>query len=132
MNINNEDRINFIEKVEQLSGEKVLSCYQCGKCSAGCPVVSAMDILPNQIIRLVQLGDEDVLNCKAIWFCASCFVCASRCPKDIDISKVAESLRSIKLRKGFDYLSIPKIPSEVLAEVPQQGLVSSFRKFTSY
>ncbi|MFQ6066262.1 MAG: 4Fe-4S dicluster domain-containing protein [bacterium] len=132
MKVDNEKRIELIKKVEELSGEKVLSCYQCGKCSAGCPVVSAMDILPSQVIRLVQLGDDKVLNCKAIWFCASCFICASRCPRGIDISRIMESLRNLKLRKGADYLHIPRISSQILAEVPQQGIISSFRKFTSY
>lgn len=128
----NDKRLQFIKKVEELSGEKVLSCYQCGKCSAGCPVAEAMDILPSQVIRLVQLGDENVLDCKAIWICASCFTCASRCPRGIDIARVMESLRSMKLRKGIDYLHIPRISHELLAQAPQQGLISSFRKFTSY
>ena len=49
----------FVLKVQELSGQNLLACYQCGKCSAGCPAVSDMDILPNQIIRLAQLGQSE-------------------------------------------------------------------------
>ena len=72
----------FVAKVEELSGQNLLTCYQCGKCSAGCPAVSQMDILPNQIIRLAQLGlKNELFKSKAIWVCASCMTCNTRCPK---------------------------------------------------
>jgi len=64
----------FLDKVEELSEQNIYACYQCGKCSAGCPSISEMDISPSEIIRLVQLGEEEeVLNSKTIWVCASCF-----------------------------------------------------------
>ena len=69
-------RSPFVAKVQELSEQNLLVCYQCGKCSAGCPVVSKMDILPNQIIRYAQLGlEEDLLASKSIWACASCMTC---------------------------------------------------------
>lgn len=122
----------FVRMVEELSGQKLLKCYQCGKCSAGCPVVEAMDILPNQIIRLAQLGSEkELLNSKTIWLCASCVICTSRCPKGIDIAMIMEALRVIVLRKGLDKISPSKISTDILSKIPQQGLVSSMRKFSS-
>jgi heterodisulfide reductase subunit C len=48
----------FVRQVEEISGQNLLACNQCGKCSAGCPVVAAMDILPSQVIRMAQLGME--------------------------------------------------------------------------
>jgi heterodisulfide reductase subunit C len=122
----------FVRRVEEISGQNIMSCYQCGKCSAGCPIVEAMDVLPNQIIRLVQLGlEKDALDSKTIWLCASCITCTSRCPKGVDIAKVMEAIRVIILRTGVDKVSPSKLPLEVLLEVPQQGLVSFMRKFTS-
>ena len=124
-------RSKFVKKVEELSGEKLLACYQCGKCSAGCPIVSEMDILPNQVLRLVQLGQEtEVLGCKTIWLCASCFTCESRCPKGVDLTKIMEALRQIVLRSKKNHVEPSKIPAKDLEELPQIALVSNFRKFT--
>jgi heterodisulfide reductase subunit C len=92
---------SFSDLVVKESGEKFLACYQCQKCSAGCPVVYAMDILPNQVIRSVQFGlREKVLSSHTIWICASCYTCSVRCPNDIDIAKIMDVLRRIARRSG--------------------------------
>jgi heterodisulfide reductase subunit C len=122
----------FVAKVEELSGQNLLACYQCGKCSAGCPAVSEMDILPNQIIRFAQLGFKDeLLKSKAIWICASCFTCNARCPKGINIAEVIEALRQILLRKREDHLKVEKLTNKQKEDVPPIAIVSSMRKFTS-
>jgi len=122
----------FIAKIQELSGQNLLECYQCGKCSAGCPAVSQMDILPNQIIRYSQLGLKDeVLESKSIWICASCMTCNARCPKGINIAEVVEALRQILLRKRKDHVKIETLSSEEKVNVPPIALISSFRKFTS-
>jgi len=92
---------------------------------------SAADLLPNQVMRLIQLGlEEDIANCKAIWLCASCFTCTVRCPKGVDISRVMEALRVITLRKNINHIEPQEIAPEALAELPQIALVSAFRKHT--
>ncbi len=119
----------IILKIEEISGQNVMACYQCGKCSAGCPMASLMDLLPNQIIRLVQLGQiDDVIGSKTIWLCASCFTCSSRCPKGVDLARVMEALRLLLLRKKTDYVEVSEI--EIDEELPQIALVSNFRKMT--
>jgi heterodisulfide reductase subunit C len=125
-------RDSFVQKIEELSGQKLLACYQCGKCSAGCPAVSQMDILPNQIIRLAQLGlKEELLESRSIWVCASCYTCNVRCPKGIKIAEVMEALRQVLLRKRCDHVEIPKLSAEERTSVPAIALISNFRKFTS-
>jgi len=124
---------DFVKKVEELSGQNILSCYQCGKCSAGCPNSFAMDLLPSQIIRLVQLGLQDeIVNSKTIWLCASCLTCAVRCPRGVDLAKVFEALRLLVTRdkEKLNYVEPSEIPSEQLEELPQVALISNFRKFT--
>ena len=127
------EREEFLKKVEELSGQSIFSCNQCGRCSAGCPIVTAMDLLPNQVIRLIQLGHEKkVLSSRTIWLCASCLTCDSRCPRGIDISRIMESLRAQVLRKGGDFLVIPKLSPDFLILAPQQAFVSGFRKYAAY
>jgi heterodisulfide reductase subunit C len=95
-----EQRDNsFLSEVIQASGEKIQACYQCQKCSAGCPVAYAMDIFPNQVLRHIQYDHRDkVLSSKTIWICASCYTCSVRCPNNIDIAKIMDTLRGLAIR----------------------------------
>lgn len=123
---------DIIKLAEEISGENFMACYQCGRCSAGCPMVSEMDLLPNEVLRYAQLGlGEAILDSKTIWVCSSCFTCSVRCPKGIDIARVMEAFRQIKLRKNQDYIPIKLIPKKELENMPQIALVSYFRKLTS-
>ena len=125
-------RSKLISEVENLSGQKILACYICGKCSAGCPISSMMDIQPHQVIRLIQLGqEEEVLKSGTIWLCSSCFTCASRCPRGINLAAIMEALRALVLRRGIDHVSPSRISPSLLAEVPQLALVSCLRKLSS-
>lgn len=121
----------FILKIEELSGENIYACYQCGKCSAGCPVAGHMDILPHAIIRLIQLGaDKEVLDSKTIWLCSSCLQCMAKCPKGVDLAKIMEALRAVLLRQGIDKMELKKITAELWKKLPQQLLVAEFRKLS--
>ena len=123
---------DFVRKVEQISGQHLSSCNQCGKCSAGCPMTFSMDLLPNQIIRLAQLGlEEDISDSKTIWLCTSCLTCSVRCPRGVDLASVMEALRLITLRKNIDFVIVPNISPDAITELPQIALVSSFRKHTA-
>ena len=125
-------RSEFVSKVAEVSGQNLNLCYQCGKCSAGCPMSLPTDLLPNQIIRLVQLGlAEDISTSDTYWLCASCLTCTARCPKGVDISRVMEALRLITLRKNTDFIEPLRIAPETISELPQIALVSAFRKLTS-
>ncbi len=125
-------RSPFVTKVEELSGQNLLACYQCGKCSAGCPAVSKMDILPNQIIRFAQLGlKEELLKSNSIWICASCMTCNVRCPKGINIAETIEAIRQILLRKREDHVKVEELSDSERGDVPPIALISNFRKFTS-
>lgn len=124
----NED---FLKKVSELSDQPITRCDQCGVCSGSCPMVSEMDITPSNMMRMVQLGQSEVMDSKAMWLCASCFTCTVRCPRGLDVSKVAEALRQISLRQAVDHIDIKKIPDDEINRLPQIALVSAFRKLTS-
>jgi len=92
----------FAAQVGAEAGTDVYSCYQCGKCSAGCPLSFAMDYQPRQIMRLVQLGLKDeALKSSTIWLCASCQTCTTRCPREVEIAAVMDALRAMARREGY-------------------------------
>jgi heterodisulfide reductase subunit C len=114
----------FVQQVEEISGQELLDCNQCGRCGAGCPVVATMDILPSQVVRMAQLGMEEVLESNTIWICASCLTCVTRCPKGVDLPRLMEALR-----QGVTELDLDALPPELLKELPQLAIVGGFRKY---
>ena len=121
---------NLCARVEELSGENVFACYQCGMCSAGCPLTEEMDRLPSQVIRDLQLDDPELLESNAMWVCASCLACEVRCPKGVDLAKLMEALRQIVLRRALDNVSLDDMKREDIRSLPQIALVASLRKKT--
>lgn len=92
--------MTFLEQVKRKSGEDLNLCYQCLKCTAGCPTAPYMDIRPNSIIRMIQMGmKREVLESRAIWLCVSCETCGTRCPNEIDIGVLMDTLREIAIEE---------------------------------
>ena len=93
-----------------------------------------MDVLPNQVIRMAQLGmQKQLLAARSIWICVSCMTCNSRCPKDIRIAEVFEALRETALLSGSrdDHLKIQELPPEARGALPPIATISAMRKLTS-
>jgi heterodisulfide reductase subunit C2 len=90
----------FLNEVEQGSGIKVSACFQCRKCTNGCPATFAMDIFPDQIMRYIHLGRKnEVMHSATLWVCASCETCTTRCPNAIDIAGVMDYLKQTVVRE---------------------------------
>lgn len=93
-------RNTFMREVEGRSGAAVSACFQCHKCSTGCPLGPDMDLLSSQVMRMTHLGlEEEVLESESIWLCASCETCSTRCPMDIDIAAVIDTLRMMAVER---------------------------------
>lgn len=122
---------NQAELVKQISGVNPLRCMKCGKCSASCPSFNEMDIKPHQFVSYVQNGDiESLAASKSLWKCLSCFACIERCPRDVKPAKLIDAARQLVVRqKGQDYLKAEEIPELLDPELPQQLLVSAFRRY---
>jgi heterodisulfide reductase subunit C len=93
----------FAEEIQSYSGINVYDCYQCGKCSAGCTVSQFIEESPTRLIRLIQLGQKEIVyKSKTPYLCASCITCSSRCPMEIDVVKLMESIRISAKRNGVE------------------------------
>jgi len=106
-------------------------CIRCGRCSAACPAASEMDILPHLFVSRVLKGDyESLISSQSILKCLSCFCCAERCPRNLEPVKIIEAARLMHLRQqGQAALTPEDVPALLDENMPQQLLVSAFRKF---
>jgi len=81
-------------EIAERAGVNVYQCYQCKRCTAGCPVAEHYDLAPNQVMRAMQLNRRDeALRSRSIWLCTTCQTCTTRCPQDLDVARVLETLR---------------------------------------
>ena len=97
-----EIKADLAKEIEEKTGENAFLCYQCIRCTSGCPLTDFFDYTPNEIMRLVQVGDyETVLNAKTPWLCAACLTCSTRCPQGLDIARIMETLTQIALERGI-------------------------------
>jgi heterodisulfide reductase subunit C len=96
------DADRFLSIVNHVSRQNINLCWHCLCCGGGCPFASHMDLLPNQVIRLVQLGHgHAALRCRTIWLCVGCHTCSSQCPNSIDVAAVMDALRQLAIHDGI-------------------------------
>ncbi|MBP3578093.1 MAG: 4Fe-4S dicluster domain-containing protein [Lachnospiraceae bacterium] len=122
---------NQAERIKEISGVNPLKCMKCGKCSATCPAFNEMDIKPHQFVSYVLNGDIDALaNSKSLWKCLSCFACVERCPRDVQPGRLIDAARQLVIRqKGQTGLAPEEIPELLDEDLPQQLLMSAFRRY---
>ena len=120
-----------IDNMMRLSGTDVRKCMKCGKCSGRCPAFKDMDIKPHQFVSMLGQGKIDqLLESKAIWNCLSCMACVERCPRGVAPANVVEAVRDTVVRaQGANGLKAEDIPPIVDEFIPQQLLVSAYRKY---
>ena len=120
------------EELIRQSGVNPKKCMKCGKCSATCPAFDEMEYHPHQFVSMVENGDiEPLMNSKSLYRCLTCFACIERCPRSVEPAKLVEAVRLAVIRQqGANHLK----PEDVVAmwdeELPQQAIVSAFRKYS--
>lgn len=126
MNKNEKDWIDIT------SGINVRKCMRCGKCSATCPSYDEMEYHPHQFVYMIEKGDiEPLLNSDSLYKCLTCFACVERCPRGVEPAKAVEAVRLTAVRKqGNNHLIPDQIPDMLDDDLPQQAIVTAFRKYT--
>lgn len=120
------------EEIIRISGANPKKCMKCGKCSGTCPAFDEMEYHPHQFVSMVENADiEPLMNSESLYRCLTCFACVERCPRGVEPAKIIEAVRLLKIRqKGENRLTPDMIPEMLDEDIPQQALVSAFRKYT--
>lgn len=120
------------EQILRISGVNPRKCMKCGKCSATCPTYDEMEYHPHQFVAMVESGDiEPLLKSESLYKCLTCFACVDRCPRNVEPAKLVEAVRLSVIRKqGQNHLTPNDIPALIDDDLPQQAIVSAFRKYT--
>ncbi|MBO5343972.1 MAG: 4Fe-4S dicluster domain-containing protein [Ruminococcus sp.] len=126
--------MNKYEKdwIDITSGVNVRKCMRCGKCTATCPSFDEMEYHPHQFVYMVEKGDiAPLLGSDSLYKCLTCFACVERCPRGVEPAKVVEAVRLAAVRKqGNNHLIPDQIPAMLDDDMPQQAIVTAFRKYT--
>jgi heterodisulfide reductase subunit C len=127
-----ENKKYLQEEIVRMSGVNPKKCMRCGKCSATCPAYDEMEYHPHQFVNMVETGDiEALMASKSIYKCLSCFACIDRCPRGVEPAKLVEAVRlSVIRQQGANHLTPDMVPAMLDEDLPQQAIVSAFRKYT--
>ncbi|MEJ2272181.1 MAG: 4Fe-4S dicluster domain-containing protein [Candidatus Bathyarchaeota archaeon] len=110
----------FKYEIGEIPGaEKLKLCFQCGTCTADCPIARFSEIYnPRKLLRMTLLGMKDrVLSSDAIWLCAACFTCVDHCPQGVNIASVLRALRNLATIEGI----IPQVFIEITRNIKMTG-----------
>lgn len=124
------EKNEIVRLVKERSGTDARKCMKCGKCSGRCPAYHDMDIKPHQFVSYIEKGEIDKLMAsKSLYTCLSCFACVERCPRGVAPANVIEAVRQEVIRQqGGNKVMAETVPSMIDETIPQQLLVSMFRK----
>ena len=104
-------------RIAKEANVELSKCYQCGKCTAGCPMADSYDLMPRQIVHYMQLGEmTKILKSKTIWLCASCHTCSERCPNEINVSGLIEGARIEANKQGICAVKEVKLFNDIFMD----------------
>ncbi|MBE6966030.1 MAG: 4Fe-4S dicluster domain-containing protein [Oscillospiraceae bacterium] len=123
---------NLQDELLRRSGVNPKKCMRCGKCSATCPAYDEMEFHPHQFVYMVETGDiKPLLSSESLYRCLTCFACVDRCPRGVEPAKLVEAVRLSAIRaQGNNRITPDDIPAILDEDIPQQAIVSAFRKYT--
>ncbi|MBC7130540.1 4Fe-4S dicluster domain-containing protein [Candidatus Bathyarchaeota archaeon] len=113
----------FKYQISKIHGaEKIMLCFQCGTCTADCPIARFSDFYkPRRIARMVQLGLKDrLLSDDALWLCSACFTCVDHCPQGVEIAGIVRALRNLAVKERK---KLPLVYAELAKNILKTGFV---------
>ena len=126
---------SLARRIQDACGVNVMECYQCMKCSAGCPLLPDLDLVPHAVVRKAQMGQlDDLLHSKTIWMCVGCHTCATRCPNKVDLPAVNDFLRQEARRRGIEPTekNIEAFHRSFMSEIEGRGRVHELSMIGKY
>ena len=126
------DKKYLQDEMLRMSGVNPKKCMKCGKCSATCPAYDEMEYHPHQFVSMVEKGDiEPLMKSESLYRCLTCFACVDRCPRGVEPAKLIEAVRlSVIRQQGKNHLKADDVPAKLDDDMPQQAIVSAFRKYS--
>ena len=126
------DKKYLQDELLRMSGVNPKKCMKCGKCSATCPAYDEMEYHPHQFVSMVEKGDiEPLMKSESLYRCLTCFACVDRCPRGVEPAKLIEAVRlSVIRQQGKNHLKADDVPAKLDDDMPQQAIVSAFRKYS--
>ena len=126
---------SIAQEIQEIAGVDINACYQCKKCSSGCPVAKMVETPPSEIIRRLQLGQgRELLKTELVWACTSCETCSTRCPMGIDVAAVMDAMRSLAIQKKMVNKkdSVPAFNRAFLNSVKRFGRTYELAMISAY
>lgn len=127
-----KEQDNLRDEIIRISGVNPKKCMRCGKCTATCPAFDEMEYHPHQFVYMIESGDiQPLLNSDSLYQCLTCFACVERCPRGVEPANLVEAVRLSVIRKqGANHLKADSVPELIDENMPQQAIVSAFRKYS--
>jgi heterodisulfide reductase subunit C len=126
---------SLADAVKSFGGVSPMSCFQCTKCSSGCPVAGRADVKPHELVRLVQTNQrEAALASRLIWECTSCQTCITRCPQKVDIAAMNDALRALSLSEKVTAAdtAVPAFTEIFLSRIRKRGRIHELSLMASF
>ncbi len=113
----------FKYEISKIPGaENIMLCFQCGTCTADCPIARFSKLYrPRKIARTVQLGlKERLLSDKDLWLCSTCFACIDHCPQGVEVASIVRALRNLTVKEKE---TMPLVYRELASSLLKTGYV---------
>lgn len=110
----------FKHKIRKIPGaEKIMHCFQCGTCTADCPIARFTDSYrPRKLMRMTHLGLKDrLLSGDVIWLCSTCFACIDHCPQGVEVASIVRALRNLAVQEGY----MPGVYKDLSSSIRETG-----------